>query len=480
MKKISVAVFACSLSFCYSQITFTKDLSFGNNGVVEVGTKTNSMSQLSAYNTPTFQDNKLFLNKEIHDSSNNFIGRKFFRLNSNGTPDSTFGNNGEVNVLNSIYFSDSFYCDPFKFYLNSGVKYLSDGQLDAGFGNINSSLTTPYHHYKIVLADGKIISRNQQSISKYNSTGFPDAAFGNNGVQTLLTTLENTSTIFGELFYYDNDFLYEAVNTQGGQTSVRKINFNTGNLDLSFGQNGYAELSNTLSNPVLHCGTAVISQNTASFIHNFKNGTDGQLTKTNSSGIADATFGINGKVNYADSYTFNGDLYSSAENKPLLFENYIFLYSASFDTTNNTALTKIGMRGYTSSGNPVVINGNLHHILQESTVNDTFHPIIKDNFLYVFYDNKISRYIISQSTLSVNANLPIDKSIVFNNPFKNELKLESKEKIESAELYDQSGRLIIQSKAAKSIDTSGLQKGIYIIKITTESSKVISRKAIKI
>ncbi|MCU7616024.1 T9SS type A sorting domain-containing protein [Chryseobacterium sp. PBS4-4] len=479
MKKIMTAVLALHFAYSSAQITLTKDLSFGNSGVAEIGTMTNSMSQLFPYNTPTFQGDKLFLNQPIYNSSNSFIGRKFFRLNNNGTPDFTFGTSGEISILSSNYESDSFYSDFNKFYLNSGEKYLSNGQADAGFGNINSALTTPYHHYKIVLPDGKIISRNQQSISKYYPTGLPDPAFGNNGVQALISPLENTNTSFGDLIYYDNEFLYEVVIASGEQRYIRKINYNTGNLDTLYGQNGYSQSLNTFNTSLAHWGSSSVPQNNTSFIHNYKNGDSGQLTKTNSTGNLDNNFGINGKIDYADSYVFNGDNYSSAENKPLLYGNYIFLLSASYDLNGTANPTKIAFRGYDQSGNQISINGNVHHILQEINSADTFHTLIKDNYLYIFYGNKISRYIFNQSTLSINTVMKNEDSINFSNPFKDELNLKTDEKIKSTEIYDESGRLVLKDNTTKNIDTSNLQKGIYFIKINTESNQVISKKGIK-
>lgn len=371
------AVLALHFAYSYAQITLTKDLSFGNNGVVEIGTMTTSMSQLFPYNTPTFQGDKLFLNQPIFNSSGNISGRKFFGLNPNGTPDSTFGTNGEVSIVTTNYNSDSFYADSNKFYLNSGEKYLFNGQADTGFGNINASLTTPYHNYKIVLQDGKIISRNQQSISKYYPTGLPDAAFGNNGVQTLISSLENTNSSFGDLIYYDNEFLYEVVIAPGEQCYIRKINHNTGNLDASYGQNGYSQSLNIFNTSMTHWGSSSIPQNNTSFIHNYKDGDNGQLTKTNSAGNLDNNFGINGKIDYADSYAFNGENYSSAENKPLLYGNYIFLLSASYDLNGTASLTKIALRGYSQSGNQISINGNVHHVVQEINSTDTFQTLIK-------------------------------------------------------------------------------------------------------
>lgn len=480
MKKLFIAILAFAGVYFYAQITLTKDLSFGNNGIVEIGMKTNSMLQLSYYNTPTFlQAEKLFINQPLFDSSGSFSGRRFFKLNQNGTPDSTFGTSGVISVPTTDYESDSFYADSNQFYLNTGEKYLSNGQTDTGFGNINSLLTTPYHHYKIVLSDGKIISRNQQSISKYQSTGFPDTSFGNNGVNNLIPSLHNTNTSFGELIYYDNDFLYETVIAVGASPYIRKINLNTGNLDLSYGQNGYSQFSQTLGNPVMYCGSSPVSQSNTSFINNHKNGADGQLTKTDSYGNLDSNFGINGKIDYADYYLFNGEGYSSAEIKPLLYNNYILLLSNSYNSNGTVVPTKYGFRGYDNSGNPLTINGNLHYVFQGIDVMDTMTILIKDNYLYVFFDNKIARYILGNATLSTSEVFE-DKNLVnFVNPFRDELNLNTNEKIKSIKIYDETGRLVLKSDAAKNINTSSLSKGIYIIKIITGSNQIISKKGIK-
>lgn len=474
-----IATLALYFTYSYAQITLTKDLSFGNNGIVEIGTRTNSMAQLFVYNTPTFQGDKLFVNQPIFNSSGIFSGRKFFRINHTGTLDTTFGTNGEMSVSIANFESDSFYADSDKFYLNSGQKYFSNGQADTGFGNTNASLTTPYHNYKIVLPDGKIISRNQQSISRYHSTGLPDNTFGINGVQTLISPLENTNASFGDLIYYDNEFLYEVVIASGGPRYIRKINHNTGNLDLSYGQSGYSQPLNIINSSLTHWGSSTFPQDNISFIHNYKDGTTGQLTKTNSTGNLDSNFGITGKIDYADSYVFNGDNYSSAENKPLLYGSYIFLLSTSYDINGGAVPTKIALRGYDQLGNQITINGNVHHILQETNLTDSFHTLIKGNYLYVFYDNKISRYIFNQSILSINTLLQNKNSLSFNNPFNDVLHLNIDEKIKLVEIYDEAGRLILKSNTAKNIDTSNVQKGIYFIKITTESNQIISRKGIK-
>lgn len=483
MKKIITAVLACGFAYSYAQITLTKDLSFGNNGIAEIGTENFSVRQLYVNNAPTFLGDKLFLTQPIYNSSENFIGRKYFRLNNNGTLDSTFGVNGEVSIsTTNEYDSESFYADTNQFYLITGEKYISNGQLDIGFGNINTGLTTGYHHYQIVLPDGKILSRNQQSISKYLSNGTPDTSFGNNGFQTVASSLENGMYSFGEFLYYNDNFLYEIVYTVGVFSKVRKININTGTLDLTYGQNGYSDIFGTTGSPNMSFdgSSSPVPQSTASFIHNFPvAGGAGHYTRTNSSGNYDISFGANGSFDYVNSYTLNGNYYDNAQSKPMVYGNYILQLATSYD--NGTNERKFAVSGYDFSGNTVTINSNLQYALLGiiSNASDYYIPLIKDNYLYIFFGNNIARYIISESTLSVSENVDKNDVVHFTNPFGNELLLNTNEKIKSIDIYDESGRIVLRNKSSKNIDTSALNKGVYIIKITTESNQVISKKGIR-
>lgn len=478
MKKIITAILACNLAYSYAQITLTKDLSFGNNGTVQLGTNTNSFYQLSYHNTPTFQGDKLFINQPIYDVSGSLVGRKFYRLNHNGSLDAAFGTNGEVTVSTTNYYSDSFYADTNKFYLDSGEKYFSNGMQDAGFGNINTPLANnDLSQYKIVLPDGKIISRNPQNIKKYQPTGALDTTYGNNGIVALDPLLENTVDDFGVLQHYDQNFLYEFVySSNTNERYIRKISINTGNLDSSYGQNGYSDFYGTLAFPHFHLGSSFVPQSNNFFIHNTRNFSDGQLTRTNAAGILDIGFGVNGEINYPNSHIFNGNVYEIAEHDPILYGNYNFLLFSSFDTNG---VGKFEFIGYDYSGSPITINNNLHYVFQGLDVADTLLFLVKDNYLYTFFDNKISRFIFAQSTLSTNEIFSKNASVNFNNPFKDELNFVTSEKIKSTEIYDEAGRLVLKNLEQKDINTSDLPKGVYFIKMTTVSNQVISKKGIK-
>lgn len=88
--------------------------------------------------------------------------------------------------------------------------------------------------------------------------------------------------------------------------------------------------------------------------------------------------------------------------------------------------------------------------------------------------NKLKRSTLATNTISQNEN-----SLNFNNPFKDELNLNTNEKIKSVEIYDEAGRSVLKANATKNIETSMLEKGVYFIKIITEQNQIISKKGIK-
>lgn len=479
MKKIITAILVCNLAYSYAQITLTKDLSFGNNGIVQITTPNQFLmvEDRDIDKKSMFQGDKIFVSYPYGDPLNGIpTSTRYIKLNYNGTTDNTFGNNGEISVpeLESYYFHSQ---NDF-FYLLSGNKFLSNGQIDSSFGN-NGMLTTGNWYYKFVLPDGKIISRNDAEVQRFLSNGNADSSFGTNGVVNLNSSVHNSYYNFGHLFFCKDNAVYENVTSVGEVSKMRKINLNTGNLDLSYGENGYAQIrySNS-SNFNFYSGSVVVDDQNNIFVNKFDD-LEGncQLTKTNSLGNLDSAFGTNGVIEFDNSFTDNGEDYLGGERRPLQYENMI-LVSSEFETAG---VGKIGIRGFYTSGNPVMINNDYFFPLSDVTYT---HPeylrmIVKDNYLYVFFDNKISRYIFAQSTLATNAISQNGNSLNLNNPFKDELNLNTNEKIKSVEIYEETGRSVLKANATKNINTSMLKKGIYFIKIITDQNQIISKKGIK-
>lgn len=474
MKKIAIAGIAMISIYSYAQITLTKDLSFGNNGIVEIGNSNNFA--LIAPNHSTFQGNKIFISYTSEMPGNPAaVATRFVRLNPNGSMDVSFGTNGEFFIPD--FEAYHFYANESVLYLNSGKKYFSNGQLDTAFGN-NGTLTTGNWNYKFVLLDGKIVSRNDTEIRQFLSNGNPDPAYGNNGILNINPSIYNSSNNYGDLFYYKDNYMYENVTQTGEITKLRKINLSTGNLDLLYGQNGYGQIRSLNSlNFNYYNGSVLTNDNDNSFINSFDNFNNYcQLTRTNSSGNLDLSFGTNGTITINNTYTYNGEVYAGRERAPLLYGNNIILQA---DNYTASGVAKKGISCYSFAGNNMTINNEMFYPLPDVNITSTSYTFIKDNYLYVFFDNKIVRYIFSQSTLSASEDIKKENSVKFNNPFKDKLILNSQEGIKQVEVFDETGRLVLKSSAVKNIDTSDLQNGIYFIKITTENNQVISKKGIK-
>ncbi|WP_312394654.1 T9SS type A sorting domain-containing protein [Chryseobacterium sp.] len=119
--------------------------------------------------------------------------------------------------------------------------------------------------------------------------------------------------------------------------------------------------------------------------------------------------------------------------------------------------------------------------------NPALQLICCDSNEMVYVQNLVNFYGYTNVSVSSTCNLVLNTNenvkapkdeINFNNPFKDELKLNSSEKIKKIEVYDESGRKVLEDKKSE-LNTSMLPKGIYFIKITTEHGKMISKKAIK-
>lgn len=85
----------------------------------------------------------------------------------------------------------------------------------------------------------------------------------------------------------------------------------------------------------------------------------------------------------------------------------------------------------------------------------------------------LSVRLIKDAPLSTN-DFNKSKVIIYPIPVKNELHIETGEVISSAEIFDLLGNKILNSKD-KIIDVSGLQNGIYLVKINAENGTLIEK-----
>jgi uncharacterized delta-60 repeat protein len=242
----------------------TRDISFGTNGValVDYNGTNNRGSAITVQ-----PDGKIVVAgaTDIADQSDFSV----LRLHPDGTPDSTFGQNGwmvtdlgttfeypnavEVQSDGKIILAGR--VDEETFADFGMIRYTSDGQLDTFFG-VKGIVITDFREEDLandilIQPDGQIILGGFSSVSalgdfalaRYNADGTLDKSFGTGG--KVLTDLEgnNQSDFINDLVLLDDGKIIAAGNANynnlefTSDMGIVKYNPN-GTLDESFGQNG--------------------------------------------------------------------------------------------------------------------------------------------------------------------------------------------------------------------------------------------------
>jgi uncharacterized delta-60 repeat protein len=239
-------------------INGTIDTSFGTNGVVwkDYG------NSFDLYKYITVQeDNKIIAGGRIGNSGN--IVFTLTRYFSDGTPDSSFGINGDlVPFENNDLFGDVVFLDSGKFLTAGSIldgiykigikRFLPNGALDLSYGN-NGIVTTTIGNesntvlYLKLLNNGKFIAlaiiKNNgvttYALLRYLPDGLLDVSYGINGVVTI--TIEPNFGVYS-IAAYNNykiavlSYYFDEIEEQS-ETHISRYLPN-GGLDTSFGDNG--------------------------------------------------------------------------------------------------------------------------------------------------------------------------------------------------------------------------------------------------
>lgn len=162
------------------------DLAFGNNGVTTIA---NVSSNMDGKNYGLFlQNNKIIFYGEALDDVTFLQHRIIYRLNENGSIDTTFGNNGSIDTQGKFVFLDSqsnfISFNPFSNLPSNNAiieKYNADGQTVSVFGN-NGVLTLTFSITAMGIAymdsnDRIIYSTMDGEIARIDSNGTLDSTF---------------------------------------------------------------------------------------------------------------------------------------------------------------------------------------------------------------------------------------------------------------------------------------------------------------
>lgn len=472
MKKISFLLIALCGSHLFSQITISKDFSFGNNG--SFTTTFNANQTILHSNTVVLPDNSILQIISVVD--NDYI----LKLKPDGNLDSDFANNGKLelgtnNFLNLVVQGEKI------------IVYFGPKTLD--FSNY---------------IDSKIV--------RYNSNGTLDLTFGNNGVLNEVTESTNPQAL-SVLVLSD----LSLVVTNSAETYAKKYKID-GQLDTAFGNNGvinynyHFPIGQFLNGKIATCNLSSLSSSVFSFFDINSLATNSVLDLNQHSCHHNNGIQIQNKNNLSTRTTKDGMVYSVFEyqNYPLPdFSRLIVMKSEKLDLNfNNTGfvtseddeqfldvgfankaflvlnrkLNQKSLNAYSDKGFSLNINNQRDFALLSGNEIE-----MKDNYILVnsivsdghqnLITLKIDKFLITNDLLSTVNNL--QKKITVENPVKDFLNIKNTENAESFEIYNMTGRKILFSKNAENINTSNLPKGNYILKVNFKNGEHFSQKLLK-
>ena len=343
------------------------DLSFGNNGTVELLSVLEDSSRVKYYQYDFVSNGKILLSKRIDketlihyddapDSMYLISQCSVIRLNGDGSIDNQFGNNGELNIYS---YEGIVPADIYPFYLSSILKILvrSDdsflvrwkpnslpsedgnyysevrcydynGELNTDWGN-NGSISLeihppdyhPYDYEIIDSSDNYYFNREYSKITKYTQNGNVDYSFGNSGVIVIDSSYFGNAEPYYEDWGVDNKGKLHFYFTDYENYDIYLIRFNeNGFPDSTFAGNGINTVS--ISEQALYTETSrMLLMPDGNIILNYTDGANMwpenyilKIAKFNSDGTYNQTFGGTGiiSVNIGE---------QGFENKNLLLRN---------------------------------------------------------------------------------------------------------------------------------------------------------------
>lgn len=373
-------------------------------------------------------DGKILVSGTFRTGSNRLLFG-VVRINSNGTLDTTFGTNGVVRTAVTYYdsnayshkvqpngkivvFGEAYSGADYDFAL---IRLNTDGTLDSTFGNNGKAITpfdsgNDYGRSGELLPDGKLLlfgsASGKFALARYTSSGALDTSFGVNGKLVLNHDLQfdvNSMQTRGPKMKLLANGMLLLSGTSNNDYKVMQL-FNDGFYDTSFGQNGFvtfdqgndeatvllekpdgniviAGSSNTVgimdsklkqiemnangTNSVISNKTldASISydRNVVSVVNisdgsiftlsksNINNSGKSILSKSFANGNPDMTFGTNGYIEVGNSSIMNGDNYNN-NNRMILLPDATILIASDYSklykvNLNGTFATTFGNNG---------------------------------------------------------------------------------------------------------------------------------------
>ena len=381
--------------------------------------------------------------KMIIASTSGLSGTRVLRLVTNGSIDTTFGTNGVVTLTNQ------------------------------SFGNIRSIAVQT--DGKIVLAGNTTNGVNPATQNFYtvrlNTNGTFDSTFGTNGVSTLGSTAFQDD-IYGVKIQPNGKIVVGGVMSNGADLDIAVLRYNAnGTLDTSFNGNGIFTMGIGTAND--YFGTLEL-QADGKILGTANGNGESVLFRLTSSGAIDTDFDTDGKVT---------TLYRGSNIK-VLPDQKIFICGTYQNTDNDDfAITKYNANGSVDPGFGTAGSVYTHIDNDDSAYNMLVAGdkviVTGDSSLYTG-DLLYSNFSMAKYHINTDLGLPenaISQFSFYPNPAKDKIILDNN--ISSANIFTLDGKKIESTITGNTISLNGISTGIYLIELTDNEGKSVTKKLIK-
>ncbi|SRX72677.1 T9SS type A sorting domain-containing protein [Aequorivita antarctica] len=501
---IKIKLYTLLVVILFATTTFAQsgilDTSFGNNGIVltDISPNANQGNAVSAQ-----VDGKIVVAGYAGDAAT--YNMAVARYNTDGSLDTSFGDNGTLNFpvgsAKSIATGMEIQADG-KIILGgytddnvSGdfalVRLNTDGTFDNTFGNngivIIDAGGNEVAKAMTILDNGKILlaGANDQnfSVARFNTDGTLDTTFGVNGWSIIIFE-DNLSLVKDLTIQEDGKILLGGdgiIDTYG--IAAARINAD-GTIDNTFGTNGKVRYSlSGIGNSTRFGGIAVQGDGKI-FLGGWRGITtfydEFLVLKLNTDGTLDSTYGYNGVVTaqIVLGYQMATTILLQSDGKLILAgyaeyqSEYFNIVMVRFNTDGNLDTT-FGTDGKVSTD----INGNSDFATAISLQTD--NKILLTGFSGTSAQDEtifVARY---ENTILGTEDFQNMEFRLYPNPANEQITIELSDASSNylVEIFDVLGKKVYTSEIqkSKSIDVSALAPGTYLVKINSENNTSIAR-----
>lgn len=535
-----ILLFLGSTATVFAQGAGTLDATFGKNG--QKTTLGNALSFFETIGTEVGKDGKIVY---IEDANNSLDTPAYWlkRLLPNGSPDATFGKNGQFRIdFQSIkavgVISDLKIASDGKILILGGgtadpsatsadaflLRFNANGTLDNTFGKnglslIGSPNITEFGFVLRFQSDGKLLFSQYVEgdgglkIVRLNSNGTRDNTFGTQGVFSLKPSdLEPDS---GSIFDFDLDsqgniYAYLSYETDGTSTSpliqasIIKIAPN-GVLASNFGTSGVVKVNSIADNQVIASGFALQSNGKIHVAYITRDSNDNEenfVLGYNNNGTLDNTFGTSGKLSVYKN-TSTKPIYKELQSIKLMPGNgKLLLNFLGYDDDKEVEFLNVVRYSNTGvldntfgkSGEISIANDSLSYYGNKMLVQENNNAIFllaqgetDEEDDYIHFVKILNPFGVGVQTIEAVSEMNVFPTQI-NDMINIEFELKKEENL-SVDLIDIQGR-VIQNFAQNQYFSKGeqlqtyqvptsLSKGIYFVVLSDEAGAMRSFKVVK-